>query len=84
MYYVRYGWYFEGERKSCYGKTEEDCQGRLNVILGKIYLAIQLSKNRKARKANGHAGLMARCTKKDILLFSVIESIFSFINQESR
>lgn len=27
---------------------------------------------------------LARCTKKDILLFSVIESIFSFINQESR
>ena len=27
---------------------------------------------------------VARCTKKDILLFSVIESIFSFINQESR
>lgn len=28
--------------------------------------------------------VLARCTKKDILLFSVIESIFSFINQESR
>ena len=27
---------------------------------------------------------LARCTKKDILLFCVIESIFSFINQESR
>lgn len=27
---------------------------------------------------------MARCTKKDILLFCVIEGIFSFINQESR
>lgn len=32
-------YYFEGERKSCYGKTEEDCRGRLNVILGKIYLS---------------------------------------------
>ena len=28
--------------------------------------------------------VMARCTKKDILLFCVIEGIFSFINQESR
>ena len=28
--------------------------------------------------------IMARCTKKDILLFCVIEGIFSFINQESR
>lgn len=28
--------------------------------------------------------LLARCTKKDILLFCVIEGIFSFINQESR
>ena len=27
---------------------------------------------------------LARCTKKDILLFCVIEGIFSFINQESR
>ena len=27
---------------------------------------------------------MARCTKKDILLFCVIEVTFSFINQESR
>lgn len=33
-------YYFEGERKSCYGKTEEECQGRLNVILGKIYLSV--------------------------------------------
>mgnify|MGYP007064959276 FL=1 len=30
------------------------------------------------------AVLVARCTKKDILLFCVIEGIFSFINQESR
>ena len=30
-------YYFEGERKSCYGQTEEECQGKLNVVLGKIY-----------------------------------------------
>lgn len=30
-------YYFEGERKSCYGQTEEECQGKLNVALGKIY-----------------------------------------------
>lgn len=30
------------------------------------------------------AVFLARCTKKDILLFCVIEGIFSFINQESR
>lgn len=29
-------------------------------------------------------GLLARSTKKDILLFCVIEGYFSFINQESR
>ena len=27
---------------------------------------------------------LARCTKKDILLFCVIEGVFSFINHESR
>lgn len=27
---------------------------------------------------------VARCTKKDILLFCVIEGVFSFINHESR
>ena len=30
-------YYFEGGRKSCYGQTEEECQGKLNVALGKIY-----------------------------------------------
>ena len=30
-------YYFDGERKSCYGKTEEECQGKLNILLGKIY-----------------------------------------------
>lgn len=30
-------YYFEGERKSCYGQTEEECQGKFNVALGKIY-----------------------------------------------
>lgn len=30
-------YYYEGERKSCYGQTEEECQGKLHVILGKIY-----------------------------------------------
>lgn len=30
-------YYFKGERKSCYGTTEEDCRGKLNVILAKIY-----------------------------------------------
>ena len=37
---------------------------------------------RKNRLFSG--GFVARCTKKDILLFCVIEGIFSFINQESR
>ena len=30
-------YYFDGDRKSCYGKTEEECQGKLNILLGKIY-----------------------------------------------
>ena len=31
-------YYLHGERKSCYGETEENCIGELKVILGKIYL----------------------------------------------
>ncbi|MFR1433707.1 MAG: hypothetical protein ACLSS9_00415 [Acutalibacteraceae bacterium] len=31
-------YYLNGERKSCYGETEENCIGELKVILGKIYL----------------------------------------------
>lgn len=42
----------------------------------------KVHKTRKNRPKTG--GFMARCTKKDILLFCVIEGIFSFINQESR
>lgn len=30
-------YYFNGERKSCYDATEEDCQGTLKIILEKIY-----------------------------------------------
>lgn len=30
-------YYFEGERKSCYGSSEEECQGKLNSIYSKIY-----------------------------------------------
>lgn len=30
-------YYFNGDRKSCYGSTEEECRGKLNVIFGQIY-----------------------------------------------
>ena len=33
-------YYFNGERKSCYGATKEECQGKLNTILGKIYRGV--------------------------------------------
>lgn len=33
-------YYFNGERKSCYGATEEECQGTLNIIFGKIYRGV--------------------------------------------
>ena len=53
----------------------------------KQYIAF-LKTGQKIKKAPGFVKKpgenLARCTKKDILLFCVIEGIFSFINQESR
>ena len=52
-------------------------------LFGKINCKLQQDKE-KSLKPLRFQGLVARCTKKDILLFCVIEGIFSFINQESR
>lgn len=30
-------YYYNGERKSCYAKSEEECRGKLNICLAKIY-----------------------------------------------
>jgi len=55
-------------------------------VLESIILRFLIATERleKSPETDWFQDFLARCTKKDILLFCVIEGIFSFINQESR
>ena len=49
-----------------------------------FFASALLGQKKRVRTRTASRLSLARCTKKDILLFCVIEGIFSFINQESR